>query len=409
MWKKKVLYISVIFILIFNMIGIVYADDELEELIENEELNESISVSNESTDELIINSRIGVIYDRKSGRVIWGKNDNKRVAMASTTKIMTCIIVLENANLNEEVTVSSRAAGTGGSRLGLKKGDKITIHDLLYGLMLRSGNDAAVALAEHVGGDKEGFAKLMNNKAKELGLKDTHFVTPHGLDNPEHYTTAYELAQITDYALKNETFAKIVNTKDYTISINGYSKGLTNTNELLGYLQGVNGVKTGFTNNAGRCLVTSVNRNNFEIITVVLGADTKKIRTADSIKLIEYAYKNYKHINIETIVKEKFNVWKSMNEKRIIVEKGKYTNIMLELSEIKNKVIPIKSDNVDNVDIEINCLYYLMAPIEKSKTVGNLKAILNGEVIEVIDILNKEEIEKKNRKDYFFEFLKSIY
>lgn len=409
MWKKKVLYISVIFILIFNMIGIVYADDELEELIENEELNESISVSNESTDELIINSRIGVIYDRKSGRVIWGKNDNKRVAMASTTKIMTCIIVLENANLNEEVTVSSRAAGTGGSRLGLKKGDKITIHDLLYGLMLRSGNDAAVALAEHVGGDKEGFAKLMNNKAKELGLKDTHFVTPHGLDNPEHYTTAYELAQITDYALKNETFAKIVNTKDYTISINGYSKGLTNTNELLGYLQGVNGVKTGFTNNAGRCLVTSVNRNNFEIITVVLGADTKKIRTADSIKLIEYAYKNYKHINIETIVKEKFNVWKSMNEKRIIVEKGKYTNVMLELSEIKNKVIPIKSDNVDNVDIEINCLYYLMAPIEKSKTVGNLKVILNGEVIEVIDILNKEEIEKKNRKDYFFEFLKSIY
>lgn len=409
MWKKKVLYISVIFILIFNMIGIVYADDELEEFLENEELNESISVSNESTDEPIINSRIGVIYDRKSGRVIWGKNDNKRSAMASTTKIMTCIIVLENANLNEEVTVSSRAAGTGGSRLGLKKGDKITIHDLLYGLMLRSGNDAAVALAEHVGGDKERFAKLMNNKAKELGLKDTHFVTPHGLDDPEHYTTAYELAQITDYALKNETFAKIVNTKDYTISINGYSKGLTNTNELLGYLQGVNGVKTGFTNNAGRCLVTSVNRNNFEIITVVLGADTKKIRTADSIKLIEYAYKNYKHINIENIVKEKFNVWKSMNEKRIIVEKGKYTNVILELSEIKNKVIPIKSDNVDNVDIEINCLYYLMAPIEKRKTVGNLKVILNGEVIEVIDILNKEEIEKKNRKDYFFEFLRSIY
>lgn len=409
MWKKKVLYISVIFILIFNMIGIVYADDELEEFLENEELNESISVSNESTDEPIINSRIGVIYDRKSGRVIWGKNDNKRSAMASTTKIMTCIIVLENSNLNDEIIVSSRAAGTGGSRLGLKKGDKITIHDLLYGLMLRSGNDAAVALAEHVGGDKEGFAKLMNNKAKELGLKDTHFVTPHGLDDPEHYTTAYELAQITDYALKNEKFAKIVNTKDYTISINGYSKGLTNTNELLGYLQGVNGVKTGFTNNAGRCLVTSTNRDNFEIITVVLGADTKKIRTADSIKLIEYAYKNYKHINIETIVKEKFNVWKSMNEKRIIVEKGKYANVMLELTEIKNKVIPIKSDNVDNIDIEVNCLYYLMAPMEKGKTVGNLKVILNGEVIEVIDILNKEEIEKKNRKDYFFEFLRSIY
>lgn len=409
MWKKKILYILVIFTFIFNITGIVYADDELEELLESDDLNQSISVSSESTNEPIINSRIGVIYDRKSGKVIWGKNDNKRSAMASTTKIMTCIIVLENANLNDKVTVSGKAAGTGGSRLGLKKDDKITVHDLLYGLMLRSGNDSAVALAEHVGGSKEGFAELMNNKAKELGLKDTHFVTPHGLDDPEHYTTAYELAKITDYALKNEKFAKIVGTKDYTISINGYSKQLNNTNELLGYLQGVNGVKTGFTNNAGRCLVTSVNRNNFEIITVVLGADTKKIRTSDSIKLIEYAYKNYKHININDIVKEKFDLWKSVNERRIVVDKARNTIAKLELGEIKNKVIPIKNDIVDNVDIEINCLYYLMAPIEKGKVVGNLKVTLDGEVLEVIDILNKEKIEKKDRKDYFFEFLRSIY
>lgn len=409
MWKKKTLYILVILILIFNLIGIVYADDEIEDILENDELNETISVSNENKDEPIINSKSGLIYDRKSERVMWGKNYNKRVAMASTTKIMTCIIVLENSNLNDEVTISSKAAGTGGSRLGLKKDDKITIYDLLYGLMLRSGNDAAVALAEHVGGDKEGFAKIMNSKAKELGLKDTHFVTPHGLDDPEHYTTAYELAKITDYALKNEKFAKIVSTKNYTISINGYSKELVNTNELLGYLQGVNGVKTGFTNNAGRCLVTSVNRDEFEIITVVLGADTKKIRTADSVKLIEYAYKNYRHINIENIVKEKFDTWKNINEKRIVVEKGKYIDVKLELGEIKNKIIPIKNNDVDNVNIEINCLYYLVAPVEKRNTVGNLKVILSGEVIEVIDILNKEEIEKKNRKDYFFEFLKSIY
>ena len=329
--------------------------------------------------------------------------------MASTTKIMTCIVVLENANLNDEVSVSSKAAGTGGSRLGLKKDNKITINDLLYGLMLRSGNDAAVALAEHVGGDKEGFAKLMNDKAEELGLKDTHFVTPHGLDDPEHYTTAYELAKITDYALKNEKFAKIVSTKECTISINGYSKQLSNTNELLGYLQGVNGVKTGFTNNAGRCLVTSVNRNNFEIITVVLGADTKKIRTSDSIKLIEYAYKNYTKINIEDIVKEKFDTWKSINEKRIQIKKGKCESAKLEIKEVKNKIIPIKNENIDNVDIEINCLYYLIAPVEKGTVIGNLKITLNGEVIEVVDIVNIEELEKKDRFDYFFEFLKSIY
>lgn len=409
MWKKKVIFILTSIILVFNIIQITYADDELEDFLENDNIDESVSVFNKSFDEPSINSRVGVIYDRKSGRVIWEKNSNKRVAMASTTKIMTCIIVLENANLNDEVIVSSKAGGTGGSRLGLKKGDKITVNDLLYGLMLRSGNDSAVALAEHVGGDKEGFAKLMNSKAKELGLKDTHFVTPHGLDDPEHYTTGYELAKIADYALKNDKFAKIVNTKECTININGYTKAISNTNELLGYLQGVNGVKTGFTNNAGRCLVTSVNRNNFEIITVILGADTKKIRTADSIKLIEYTYKNYNYINIENIVNEKFESWKNINEKRIIVEKGKNIDVKLELNEIKNKVIPIKSENFDNVDIEINCLYNLTAPVERKRIVGSLKIKLNGEVIEVVDILNKEDIEKKNRKDYFFEFLKSMY
>lgn len=391
------------------MYGVIYADDELEENLEEKELSEVINVASKSIAEPIINSRIGIIYDRKSGKVIWGKNENKRSAMASTTKIMTCIVVIENADLNAEVKVSAKAAGTGGSRLGLKKDDKITIKDLLYGLMLRSGNDAAVALAEYVGKDKEGFANLMNKKAKELGLKDTHFVTPHGLDDPEHYTTAYELAKIADYALKNEMFAKIVGTKEHTININGYAKQLCNTNELLGYLQGVSGVKTGFTNNAGRCLVTSVNRNDFEIITVVLGADTKKIRTADSINLIEYAYENYKYLNIEDIVNEKFGNWKEINKKRIQVEKGKNKTVVLKLREIKNKVIPVKKSDIDNINIEINCLYYLNAPIEKGDVIGNLKITLNGEVVEVVDIVNNEEIKKKDRKDYFLEFLKSTY
>lgn len=391
------------------MYGVIYADDELEENLEEKELSEVINVASKSIAEPIINSRIGIIYDRKSGKVIWGKNENKRSAMASTTKIMTCIVVIENANLNDEIKISAKAAGTGGSRLGLKKDDKITIKDLLYGLMLRSGNDAAVALAEYVGKDKEGFANLMNKKAKELGLKDTHFVTPHGLDDPEHYTTAYELAKIADYALKNEMFAKIVGTKEHTININGYAKQLCNTNELLGYLQGVSGVKTGFTNNAGRCLVTSVNRNDFEIITVVLGADTKKIRTEDSIKLIEYAYENYKYLNIEDIVNEKFGNWKKINKKRIQVEKGKNKTVVLKLRKIKNKVIPVKKSDIDNINIEINCLYYLKAPIEKGDVIGNLKITLNEEVVEVVDIVNNEEIKKKDRKDYFLEFLKSTY
>lgn len=288
MFKKLLYLIIIINLLLFNIGNvIVIADDENEDEINESDVNESvINVSNSHTEELNLNSRIAIAYDRKSGKVIWGKNENKRTAMASTTKIMTAIVLIENADLNQTITISAKSAGTGGSRLGLKKDDKILLKDLLYGLMLKSGNDAAVAIAETVGGSVEGFAELMNNKAQELKLENTHFVTPHGLDNPEHYTTAYELAKLADYAMKNETFAKVVNTKNYTVTINGYPKNITNTNELLGYLNGVNGVKTGFTNNAGRCLVTSVNRNGFEIITVVLQADTKKFRTSDSVKLI---------------------------------------------------------------------------------------------------------------------------
>ena len=181
-----------------------------------------------------INSRSCIVYDRNSHMILYGKNETKQVKMASTTKIMTSLIIIENCNLSETIEVSQKAAGTGGSRLGLKTGDKITIKDLLYGLMLCSGNDAAVALAEYAGGDISGFAELMNNKAKELGLANTHYESPHGLDSDGHYTTAYELALLSDYALKNETFSKIVGTKNYTVTINGYPKNLSNTNELLG-------------------------------------------------------------------------------------------------------------------------------------------------------------------------------
>ena len=201
--------------------------------------------------------------------------------MASTTKIMTATIIIENCNLNETVEISKKSAGTGGSRLGLKAGDKITIRDLLYGLMMRSGNDSAVALAEYAGGSIEGFAEKMNQKASDLGLNNTHFETPHGLDSDEHYTTAYELALLSNYALNNKIFAQIVGTKEYTITINGYPKQLSNTNELLGNLDGVYGIKTGFTNGANRCLVTACKRNNMDIICVVLGADTKNFRTQD--------------------------------------------------------------------------------------------------------------------------------
>ena len=248
----------------------------------------------------------------------------------------------------------------------------------------------------------------MNKKAQELGLKDTHFVTPHGLDNVEHYTTAYELAVLTDYALDNPKFSTIVNTKNCTINVNGISRVISNTNELLGNLNGVNGVKTGFTGNAMRCLVTSCTREGKQIITVVLGADTKKYRTIDSIKLIEYAFKNYERIDLEEIIQKEFKKWQQINGKRIYINKAQNKNIELELKEIQNKVIPIKIGTQKDIKIEINCIYEYEAPLIKQTKIGNLIVKNKEEIIETIDIVTKEEIRKKNIINYMFQFFENF-
>ena len=406
--NKKIVIIFYIALVIINIFinSTVFADDEDEEALNEIELNEVAVESMASpTDEPNINARSAIIYDRVTGKIIWGKNENEKRAMASTTKIMTAIVVLENTNLNDVVTISKKAAGTGGSRLKIIAGDKITVNDLLYGLMLRSGNDAAVALAEHVGGNIEGFAELMNIKAEELELKNTHFVTPHGLDNEAHFCTAYELAVLTDYALKNETFAKIVNTKIATINVNGNNRNIYNTNELLGYVQGVDGVKTGFTNGAGRCLVTSCTRNGNQIITVVLGCDTKKQRTSDSIKLIEYAFKNYTRVNLETMIKEEFENWKQINLNRIYINKAKEEPMEIELKEIKEKQIPIKNGEEKNIQIGINAIYNYEAPLNKGDKIGNVIVKNNEEIIETVDIVCSKTIEKKNISTYMKQFL----
>ena len=393
---KKILYSILIFLLILLNFSTVCADD-----VDNEvDFEDTIEVTASNVSELPkTNSRRYIVYDRISKSMIIGKNEDVKSAMASTTKIMTTIVILEKADLNETVTVSAKAGGTGGSRLGLKRGDKASVRDLLYGLMLRSGNDAAVALAEHVGGSVKGFSELMNEKAIDLGLTNTHFVTPHGLDDANHYTTALELAKLTDYAMNNETFAKIVGTKSTTIYINNQSRQINNTNELLGVLNGVVGVKTGFTNNAGRCLVTETKRNNMDIITIVLGADTKKDRTKDSVNLIEYTFSKYKMYNLEERIIEEFNKWKNINEKRILIIKGKTSNPKLALGAIEKATIPI-CDN-DKIEYSINALTEVEAPVEQWNVMGTLTVKLNGEILENIDIVNVNEVQKRDWKDYF--------
>lgn len=393
---KKIFYSILIFLLILLNFSTVCADD-----VDNEgEFENTVEVTASSVTALPkTNSRRYIVYDRISKSMIIGKNEDVKSAMASTTKIMTTIVILEKSDLDETVTVSAKAGGTGGSRLGLKRGDKASVKDLLYGLMLRSGNDAAVALAEHVGGSVKEFAELMNEKATELGLTNTHFVTPHGLDDANHYTTALELAKLTDYAMDNETFAKIVGTKSTTIYINNQPRQINNTNELLGVLNGVVGVKTGFTNNAGRCLVTETKRNNMDIITIVLGADTKKDRTKDSVNLIEYTFSKYKMYNLEERIIEEFNKWKNINEKRILIIKGKTSNPKLALGAIEKATIPI-CDN-DKIEYSINALTEVEAPVEQWNVMGTLTVKLNGKILENIDIVNVNEVQKRDWKDYF--------
>lgn len=399
----KIFLIFVIVILLFNYI--VLADDENEEISNN--VSSLIEVSSDLANEPTINSRAAIVYERTSGSILFGKNENEKRKMASTTKILTAIIVLENSNLDNIVTVSSKAAGTGGSRLGLRTNDKVSVRDLLYGLLLCSGNDAAVALAEYVGVDLTGFATLMNNKCNYLGLTSSNFVTPHGLDDDEHYTTAYELAIITDYALKNETFRNFVGTKNYTVSINGYSKNLSNTNELLGNLDGVYGVKTGFTNGANRCLVTSVKRNNMDLICIVLGADTKKDRTRDSIKLIEYAFKNFQMTNIREKIMNEFDNWKLCNSSTFTISKGISNNVNLILANLHFDFFPVNCNHINDISIYIYCATTFEAPLHANTAIGYLTVSVNDKNVLSLDIYNSNEIYKKNCHNFWNEMIKN--
>lgn len=402
-------FITFLLLYIFIFPSNSFADDFIEET--SSPLSTTISVSN-FKDTPSLNARYAVIYDRASKTVLYGKSENEKCKMASTTKILTAIVVLENvSDLSAKVTISSKSAHTGGSRLGLSTGDIITIHDLLYGLLMVSGNDAAVALAEFTSGSVEDFSKLMNKKASSLGLTSSHFVTPHGLDQDEHYTTAYELAKIADYALCNETFSKIVNTSSYTVLIDGNSKNLHNTNELLGSLDGVYGIKTGFTNGANRCLVTSCKRGNLDIISVVLGCDTKKDRTLDSIKLINYAFNNFTLVNVDEIIRKDFNDWGNQNSRNINIEKGIYQdlNFSLDESQIQFKNIAVNNDFIDSVNTNIEFSNSFDAPLLENSVVGNLTINVNGLDYFSVDILNKTLIKKKNIFNYLNAFAKNYF
>lgn len=267
------------------------------------------------TTEIDINAEAGLLVEVSTGKVLYEKNAYKKMYPASTTKILTAILVLENCNLDDIVTVSRSALSNipqGYVTCNLQAGEEISVKDLLYALMVPSANDAAFVLAEHVGGSVENFANMMNKKAEEIGCTGTHFVNPNGIHDDNHYTTAYDLYLMANYAMKNDTFKDIVSTTNYILPLtnkyNSNDRVLTTTNDLLKknsknyYYKYAIGIKTGHTTEAGNCLVAESSKDDFNLISVVLNGRTNSDglndRYIDTINLFDYGYENYIFSNI---------------------------------------------------------------------------------------------------------------
>jgi D-alanyl-D-alanine carboxypeptidase len=229
-----------------------------------------------------VNAHNALALDRSTRKVLFEQNGYAIVPMASTTKILTALITIERGNFDNSFTISKNATSIRGSKVGYKTGEEITIRELLYGLMYKSGNDAAIALAEGIGGSIDGFAEIMNHYATSLGLLDSHFQSPHGLDSPQHYSSAYDLALLTAKGMEYDEFREVVGTKEIKKEVYNFTRDYNNINKILWKIEGANGVKTGYTGQAGKCLVSSINHNGKDIIIVVLNCpgrwdETEKI------------------------------------------------------------------------------------------------------------------------------------
>lgn len=340
-----------------------------------------------------ISAQSAVVLDGTTGRVLFEKNAYERRPMASTTKIMTALVALENGSLGDVVMVSGNASGVEGSSIWLGVGEKMTLENLLYGLMLQSGNDAAVAIAEHVGGSVEGFAEMMNQKAEAIGAKDTHFMNPNGLDEEGHYTTAYDLALITRQALMNETFRTIVSTKNKTIPWEGndYNRSLKNHNKLLSLYEGCDGVKTGFTKKTGRCLVSSATRGGFQLIVVTLNAPDD---WNDHMTLLDEAFEKY---TLTEIVPAGEMV------KTLPVEDGKSETVRVETA--KGLSLPLTTEEAAEVECHMELPKSLTAPISYGQHVGEAVFTLKGQEIGRVSLVSGERVDARDFYDHFLKVL----
>ena len=318
--------------------------------------------------------------------------------MASTTKIMTCLVALENASADDVVEFSSYASSMPKVKMGAPAGSRFYMKDLLYSLMLESHNDTAVAIAEKVGGSVEGFAAMMNERAKKMGAMDTNFVTPNGLDDQDHYTTAYDLALIAAQAIQNDEFVKIINTDSHTFhEIDGKSNySVNNKDAFLGMMDGAMGIKTGFTGNAGYCFVGAVRSGNKTLISVVLASGwppSKTYKWKDTIKLMNYGLEHFNYRVIFSGI-EDYRMLQVKNG----VKKEVGTTIYGECSALMS--------DFDHVEYEYLFDEKKEAPVYENETVGIMKIIVNGEELARFEIKAKKTVK---RIDFKYSVLKILH
>ncbi len=328
-----------------------------------------------------ISAEAACVISADTGEIIFAKNENERRSMASTTKIMTGLLAAESGRLDDYVTVSANAQNQEGSSIYLRTGDKVILSDLLYGLMLNSGNDAAVAIAEYLSGDVESFSEGMTARAKELGAKNTSFKNPNGLEQEGHYTTAYDLAVIGAEAMKNDIFKTVVSTKSKTATLeNGQILYFTNHNKLLKTYDGADGIKTGFTKAAGRCLVSAAQRNGASVVAVTLNAPND---WNDHKALLDYAFEN---IKVKTIVK------KGEILKRIKKGGREYTFSAAEAAcagTVSGK----------GFEVKVYLPRKLPEPIAAGEKAGYAEILKDGKYVKKIDIISDSDIFPKENNE----------
>ena len=323
---------------------------------------------------LAVSARKAIVLDGTTGRVLYEKNADSRSLIASTTKIMTALVVCERCNVLDRMCIPKEAVGIEGSSIYLQAGEILTIQDLLYGMMLHSGNDAATALAIYCGGTVEGFAGLMNDKARELGMHDSHFANPHGLDAPNHYSTAKDLAVLAAHAMKNPIFAMTVATKSVTAG----TRSFTNHNKLLWRLDGANGVKTGYTKAAGRILVSGAKRQGRQLLCVTIDAPDD---WNDHVHLLEQGFTRYTLTEL---------VQKGQTLGTVEVLGG--TNEKTTLEAAENFLYPVAEG--ESVTVELPGAGFVYAPIVEGETAGAAHILIDGKPVGKVDLVYQQTVEK---------------